>query len=126
MRVSKPHGAPERNPDLSTFYQSVREASRRLGAPLSDADASVQSMPDASPTKWHLAHTTWFFERMVLSHAPGYEPFDARYDGIFNSYYLALGTPFTRANRGLLTRPGTAEIAAYRGHVDEAMEQLLV
>jgi len=122
---SKP-AAASYQPQLLQDYRAVRALSAAIAAPLTAEDQSVQSMPDASPTKWHLAHTTWFFERMVLSHAPGYEPFDARYDGIFNSYYLALGTPFTRANRGLLTRPGTAEIAAYRGHVDEAMEQLLV
>jgi ergothioneine biosynthesis protein EgtB len=82
-------------------------------------------MPDASPIKWHLAHTTWFFERMVLARDPNYEPFDGRFNAIFNSYYLGLGTPFTRANRGLLTRPSLAEVYAYRSHVDHAMERLL-
>jgi ergothioneine biosynthesis protein EgtB len=81
-------------------------------------------MPDASPTKWHLAHTTWFFERLVLANVPGYEAFDSRYDAIFNSYYLGLGTPFTRANRGLLTRPALDDVMAYRRHVDEAMEKI--
>jgi ergothioneine biosynthesis protein EgtB len=82
-------------------------------------------MSDASPTKWHLAHTTWFFERMILARDPNYEPFDARYDAIFNSYYLGIGTPFTRANRGLLTRPGLGEVYAYRAHVDDAMQRML-
>ena len=98
-------------PQLLQHYRAVRELSTAIANTLTAEDQSVQSMPDASPTKWHLAHTTWFFERMVLARTPGYEPFDARYDAIFNSYYLALGTPFTRANRGLLTRPGVAEIA---------------
>jgi ergothioneine biosynthesis protein EgtB len=106
-------------------FRDIRALSMAIAAPLSAEDQTVQSMPDASPTKWHLAHTTWFFEKMILSHEPGYEPFDARYDAIFNSYYLGLGTPFTRANRGLLTRPGGAEIAAYRAYVNEAMEKML-
>jgi ergothioneine biosynthesis protein EgtB len=112
-------------PQLLQHFHAVRDLSTAIANTLTAEDQSVQSMPDASPTKWHLAHTTWFFERMVLARTPGYEPFDARYDAIFNSYYLALGTPFTRANRGLLTRPGVAEISSYRAHVDEAMEPLL-
>ena len=112
-------------PRLARFYNDIRHLSMAIAEPLSAEDQSVQSMPDASPTKWHLAHTTWFFERMVLARDPNYEPFDARYDAIFNSYYLGLGTPFTRANRGLLTRPGVAEVYAYRDHVDRAMERML-
>src|SRR5690242_9048852 len=79
-------------------YRDVRALSLAIAAPLSAEDQAVQSMPDASPTKWHLAHATWFFERMILAREAGYEPFDAGYDAIFNSYYLGLGTPFTRAN----------------------------
>ncbi len=112
-------------PQLGRRYRDVRALSAAIAAPLSAEDQNVQSMPDASPIKWHLAHTTWFFERMILSGLPGYEPFDARFDAIFNSYYLGLGTPFTRANRGLLTRPGADEVQAYRAHVDEAMERML-
>jgi ergothioneine biosynthesis protein EgtB len=118
-------GAAAFQPQLARFYNEVRRLSAAIAEPLSAEDQSVQSMPDASPTKWHLAHTTWFFERMVLAQDPNYEPFDARYDALFNSYYLGLGTPFTRANRGLLTRPGLAEVYAYRAHVDAAMERLL-
>lgn len=112
-------------PQLSQAYQEIRSLSAAIAEPLSAEDQCVQSMPDASPTKWHLAHTTWFFERMILQRDPNYEPFDVRYDAIFNSYYLGLGTPFTRANRGLLTRPGLAEVYAYRAHVDEAMGRIL-
>jgi len=117
--------APAFQPQLARFYRDVRSLSVAIAEPLSPEDQQIQSMPDASPMKWHLAHTTWFFEKMVLSRDPNYEVFDARYDGIFNSYYLGLGTPFTRANRGLLTRPGIAEVYAYRDHVDRAMEQML-
>ncbi|MEI9932995.1 MAG: hypothetical protein WDM89_21290 [Rhizomicrobium sp.] len=104
------HYAAAAQPQLQQFYREVRGLSSAISAPLSAEDQCVQSMPDASPTKWHLAHTTWFFERMVLQRDPNYEPFDERFDQIFNSYYLSLGTPFTRANRGLLTRPGLAEV----------------
>jgi ergothioneine biosynthesis protein EgtB len=118
-------GAAAFQPQLARFYNEVRRLSLAITEPLSAEDQCVQSMPDASPAKWHLAHTTWFFERMVLARDANYEPFDARYDAIFNSYYLGLGTPFTRGNRGLLTRPGQAEVYAYRAHVDHAMERML-
>ena len=111
--------------DLSRFYREMRGTSVKISSPLSAEDQCVQSMPDASPTKWHLAHTSWFFERMLLADEPGYEIFDPRYDEIFNSYYLGLGMPFTRANRGLLTRPSVDDVLAYRAHVDRAMEKLL-
>lgn len=110
---------------LSRLYEETRSLSLAIAAPLSPEDQCVQSMPDASPMKWHLAHTTWFFERMLLAGEPGYETFDPRFDEIFNSYYLGLGTPFTRANRGLLTRPSVERVLAYRAHVDRAMAPLL-
>jgi ergothioneine biosynthesis protein EgtB len=126
MRVSKPHGSPERNADLRALYQSVREASARLGAPLSDADATVQSMPDASPAKWHLAHTTWFFETMILGpNLPGYRAFDPRFNFLFNSYYESVGARQPRPRRGMITRPSLETISAYRGHVDRAMGSLM-
>jgi ergothioneine biosynthesis protein EgtB len=126
MRVSKPHGAPERNPDLSRLYRSVREATTRLGAPLSDADATVQSMPDASPAKWHLAHTTWFFERMILEqNLPGYRAFDPQFNFLFNSYYESVGARQPRPRRGMLTRPSLETVYAYRDHVDRAMASLI-
>jgi ergothioneine biosynthesis protein EgtB len=113
-----------RGPALAARYAAVRRFSEALAGPLSPEDQSVQSMPDASPAKWHLAHTTWFFERLVLSRKAAYEVFDPRYDALFNSYYLGLGTPFARARRGLLTRPGAAEVIAWRRHVDAAMEDM--
>lgn len=111
---------------LERRYAQVRARSLELAAPLSAEDQCVQSMEDASPTKWHLAHTTWFFEAMVLCpHEPGYRPFDPRYFYLFNSYYEALGPRHPRPRRGLLTRPALEEIHAYRRHVDAGVRQLL-
>src|SRR5262249_29530551 len=94
------------SPRLLSHYAAVRNATKSLAAPLSAEDQCVQSMPDASPTKWHLAHRTWFFETLVLMpHARGYEPYDRRYHYLFNSYYEALGARHPRPSRGLLTRP---------------------
>ena len=107
-------------------YCDVRSTTEQLAAPLSAEDQTVQSMPDASPTKWHRAHTTWFFETFVLGpHAPWYEPFRSEYTYLFNSYYEVVGPRHARPERGLITRPGIAEIADYRGHVDAAMRRLL-
>ncbi|MHB1205672.1 MAG: ergothioneine biosynthesis protein EgtB [Rhodospirillaceae bacterium] len=98
-------------------YLAVRRETERLAAPLSPEDQQIQSMPDASPAKWHRAHTTWFFETLVLSGAP----FDPAYAYLFNSYYEALGARHPRPERGLLTRPTCADIARYRANVDERM-----
>ena len=111
---------------LARLYQRVRDQSVSLTAPLSDADATVQSMPDASPAKWHLAHTSWFFEAMVLTpHVPGYRPFDAAFNFLFNSYYESVGARQPRPNRGMLTRPTLQTVYRYRAHVDEAIGRLL-
>lgn len=108
--------------DLAARFTAVRARSRRLVAPLSVEDQCVQSMPDASPTKWHLAHTTWFFETMVLEpQAAGYRVFNPHYAFLFNSYYESLGPRHPRPQRGLLTRPGAGEVMAYRDAVDGAM-----
>ena len=107
-------------------FRSIRLATCALAAPLSAEDCAIQSMPDASPVKWHLAHTTWFFETFVLApHQPGYRAFDAAYRFLFNSYYNAIGERHPRPERGMLSRPGLEEILAYRRHVDEAMLGLL-
>jgi ergothioneine biosynthesis protein EgtB len=103
-------------------YQRVRERSLSVCAPLSAEDAQIQSMPDASPAKWHLAHTTWFFETFVLQlHVPGYRAFDPAYAYLFNSYYNAMGERHPRPERGMLSRPPLDEVLAYRRHVDEAI-----
>ena len=106
-------------------YAAVRAATMDLAAPLSPEDQLVQSMPDASPTKWHLAHTTWFFETFVLSYVrPAYPPVDARYAYLFNSYYEAVGPRPPRPRRGALTRPSLDEVRAYRDAIDERMDAL--
>jgi ergothioneine biosynthesis protein EgtB len=108
---------------LADAYASVRAHSEKLAAPLSAEDCALQSMPDASPVKWHLAHTTWFFETVILAKQPGYKPADPRFAFLFNSYYEALGPRHPRPRRGLLSRPGLEEIYAYRAGIDAAMLQ---
>jgi len=109
--------------ELRELFRRVRAATRALAAPLTAEDQVVQSMPDVSPTKWHLAHTSWFFETFVLVPArPAYRPIDPRYAYLFNSYYNAVGDPYPRARRGLVSRPTVAEVIAYRDHVDREME----
>jgi ergothioneine biosynthesis protein EgtB len=111
---------------LERRYREVRAATVALALPLSDADATAQSMPDASPAKWHLAHTTWFFESMVLTaDSSNYKAFDERFNFLFNSYYESVGARQPRPLRGLLTRPALAEVLAYRDYVDSAIAQLL-
>ncbi len=107
---------------LTTAFPAVRALTEALAAPLSAEDQTVQSMPDVSPTKWHRAHTTWFFETFVLEpHHPGYEAFHPGYGFLFNSYYEGVGPRHARAERGLVSRPGAAEVARYRRAVDDAM-----
>jgi len=126
--------AAQREPPLSDapltalarrLFQT-RRATGALAAPLSLEDQVAQAHPDASPTKWHLAHTTWFFETFVLvPHLNGYRVFDPAFNYCFNSYYEAHGERQPRADRGLLTRPSLSEVQAYRGHVDAALDALL-
>jgi ergothioneine biosynthesis protein EgtB len=117
---------PEPRPSLSDLYHQVRSRTESLARPLSAEDQTIQSMPDASPTKWHRAHTTWFFETFVLQpFVRGYSQYDAAFGFLFNSYYEAVGPRHARPMRGLLSRPGVQEIAAYRAHVDAAMDDLL-
>ncbi|HTP82862.1 MAG TPA: ergothioneine biosynthesis protein EgtB [Alphaproteobacteria bacterium] len=112
--------------NMAAQFRAVRAATIALAAPLSAEDQQVQSMSLASPTKWHLAHTSWFFETFVLcKFAPRYEPFHPKYHYLFNSYYEALGQRHPRPDRGLLTRPSLEEIHEYRRHVDTAMESVL-
>jgi hypothetical protein len=112
--------------DLERFYRKVRHTSEWLGEPLSDADATLQSMTDASPAKWHLPHTTWFFVAMVLSpHLKDYKPFDERFTFLFNSYYETLGAQQPRPRRGMITQPALDEVYVYRAHVDQAVASLL-
>ena len=111
---------------LARRYAQVRAQSLALAEPLSEADAQVQSMPDVSPTKWHLAHVTWFFETFVLeSHERGFKPFHPRFRVLFNSYYNQVGEQHPRARRGLVSRPSLTEVKAYRAQVDQRVAALL-
>lgn len=112
--------------NLGTAYRAVRAHTEALAAPLSAEDACAQSMPDASPAKWHLAHTTWFFETFVLERfEPGFVPHAPAYRVLFNSYYNAVGDKHPRPQRGLLTRPSLDEVEAYRAAVDRRLLALL-
>ncbi len=112
--------------ELLRAYERVRSVTEALCEPLETEDMVVQTMPDVSPTKWHLAHVTWFFETLVLERSGAqYSLFDERFSAIFNSYYQSLGDPFPRSRRGLLSRPTVDEVRDYRRHVDEAMTALL-
>lgn len=107
-------------------YREVRAATEALAAGLSAEDCQIQSMPDASPVKWHLAHSSWFFETFLLTPlVEGYEPCDPAYAVLFNSYYVGIGERFSRPQRGLLTRPSLDQVIAYRRHVDHAMAELV-
>jgi len=119
--LDQPVAAP-----LADRFVAARRMTEELAAPLSAEDQQVQSMPDVSPTKWHLAHTSWYFEAFVLEpFAPGYAPWDPSWHYLFNSYYEALGARHPRPERGLLTRPRLDEVAAYRGHVEDAVLRLV-
>ena len=116
----------EKQQGLADRYGRIRRFSELLCETLTPEDCAIQSMPDVSPTRWHLAHTTWFFERFVLQeHAPGYEPFDESYYYLFNSYYQALGPMHKRSNRGLLSRPTVEEVYAYRRALDDRLTAFL-
>src|SRR6478735_1520194 len=124
MMATRPR--PEPAGDLASRLFATRKLTLALAKPLSDADATIQPFPDASPAKWHLAHTTWFFETFVLrDHVTGYRPFNDRWPFLFNSYYEAEGPRHERPRRGMLSRPSLDEVRAYRGHVDQELERAL-
>ena len=110
---------------ISQRYSSIRSLSLRIAEPLSPEDCVIQSMPDVSPIRWHLAHTTWFFETFLLKKTEGFQAFNSQYEYLFNSYYNAVGEQFPRHQRGMLSRPGLDEIIDYRLHVDAQVGKLL-
>jgi len=127
MRIAVLTEAPRNSNDSALSHRlfETRNLSLALAAPLSDEDQVVQAMDDASPTKWHLAHTTWFFEAFLLKpFLSGYRIFDERFEYCFNSYYESVGARQPRASRGLLTRPSAQEVRDYRAHIDEALSRL--
>src|SRR6201987_6053808 len=110
---------------LRQAFRKVRAETERRAAFLSAEDQVIQSMPDTSPTKWHRAHVTWFFEQFLLvPHLPDYRVFDERFAFLFNSYYVAAGPRHARPRRGLITQPDCAEVGAFRAHVDAAVAAL--
>src|SRR3569833_886921 len=123
--VPVPAGAADASATLLADYAAVRRYTEALAAPLSVEDQNLQSMPDASPTKWHLAHTTWFFETFVLL-ALGEAPFHPRFGFLFNSYYEAEGPRHERPRRGLLSRPSLDEVRRYRADVDRRVLHALL
>jgi ergothioneine biosynthesis protein EgtB len=126
MNAALPSSSAAHPNALARRYDAIRATTDHLAAPLSPEDCQVQSMPDASPVKWHLAHTTWFFETFVLSRfVPQYAVFHPSFRMLFNSYYHAVGERHPRPHRGLLSRPDLATVMAYRRHVDSAMREAL-
>lgn len=128
--MNEPATSPETDVDIGSDllarYAAVRRFTEALAAPLAPEDQVIQSMTDASPTRWHLAHVTWFFETFVLRRfVDGYQPLDERYHYLFNSYYNSVGEQWPRPKRGMLSRPTVQEVHAYRAHVDAHMEDLL-
>lgn len=121
--VPRPDAARTRSALLARF-EATRTFSTALTATFTPVECDIQSMPDASPTRWHLAHTTWFFETFVLRETPGYTPFDASYEALFNSYYNAVGEQPRRDRRGARAHPDLATVGAYRAHVDGAVRAL--
>src|SRR3954465_8537160 len=117
MKEHSRANAPCIESPLGQRFAAVRATTRALAAPLSAEDCAIQAMPDASPVKWHLAHTTWFFETFVLAPtSPGYRAFDPSYRVLFNSYYHGVGERHPRPERGMLSRPRLDEVLAYRDH----------
>ena len=122
----QPRSLEETRVHWRAAFRRVRAETERRASHLSAEDQIVQSMADASPTKWHRAHVTWFFEQFLLvPNDPAYEIFDERFPFLFNSYYVAAGPRHARPQRGLITRPNGAEVAGYRAHVDAAVEKLI-
>jgi ergothioneine biosynthesis protein EgtB len=118
--------AQDRRGQWLQAFLTVRNETERRAAPLSPEDQTIQSMPDASPAKWHRAHTTWFFEQFLLGpHVPAYKAFDPRFAYLFNSYYVAAGPRHDRPKRGLITRPDAHEVTDYRAYVDNAVRRLV-
>ena len=121
-----PRPAPSSDSALAQSFAEIRQATLTLAAPLTPEDCQVQSMPDASPTKWHLAHITWFFETFILERfESAFKPFDAAYRVLFNSYYQGVGEMHPRAHRGLITRPTFDDVIRYRADVDARVQRLL-
>jgi len=125
LPAAEPLSPKGQEPSLFERFRDIRNATKALTSTLSAEDQNLQSMPDASPVKWHLAHTAWFFETFVLANMSEYKAFHPAYSYLFNSYYEAVGARHARPQRGLLSRPSVEEIGAYRRHVDEAMLDLL-
>jgi ergothioneine biosynthesis protein EgtB len=124
LHIDRPE--PTIEPDLARRFLAIRTQSTVLCAPLEPEDYVLQSMPDASPAKWHLAHTTWFFETFVLSqNIKGYEPYERSFGYLFNSYYNAIGDRLARSRRGLISRPTVREVIAYRERVDREIIEFI-
>ncbi|MFW6195598.1 MAG: ergothioneine biosynthesis protein EgtB [Chloroflexota bacterium] len=130
MTIAQPHTSAGRDPvtadDLMERYRQVRSFTEKIAEPLATEDYVIQTMEEVSPTKWHLAHTTWFFETFILGKSyPKYQPLHTKYNYLFNSYYNSVGEQFCRLRRGQISRPTVSEIYDYRKYVDEKMEDLI-